>query len=177
MFNARTERMSMLSSVVRQICWYALHVVMTLCLSDQYSHLNCAERRVRDMDARLNRAKKPGVGLRYAYIANAFPFSADSEVYSCGPHFWIPKIAWAPSAPDRNLKGRRIASGTVLTLFACKNNQYIHLSMTYTFCPVIFCRHVLCIHGLFKKVPLMERFPRKFNSVESATHGKIAQPI
>jgi len=39
-----------LSSNVHQICRYALYVVMTLRLSDHHSHLNTAERRVRDMD-------------------------------------------------------------------------------------------------------------------------------
>jgi len=38
------NRMPILSSVVHQVCWHALYVVMTLRLSDHHSHLNSAER-------------------------------------------------------------------------------------------------------------------------------------
>ena len=86
MFNARTEPYAYIEFNCASNMQICMHVIMTLRLSDHHSHLNSAERRVRDM--RLNRANKPVVGLRYA-------FSANSEGYSCGLHFWIPKIASA----------------------------------------------------------------------------------
>ena len=141
------KRMSILSSIVYHICRYALYVVMTLRLSDHRSHLNSAERRDRDVDKIKSSQETRSWTEICVYCACIAVVNQQWGLF-----LWFTildfRISSAPSALDRNLKGRRNASGTVLTRFACKNDPYIHLSMTSTFCLVTFCLYV-CIHGLF----------------------------
>jgi len=63
------------------------------------------------------------------------------------PTFGSPEFPGAVGA-GQEFERTKECLGTVLTRFACKNDSYIHMSMTSTFCPVIFCLYV-CIHGLF----------------------------
>jgi len=115
------------------ICRYALYVVMTLRSSDYHSHLNSAERRGRDMD-KIKSSKETRSWTEICiHCACISVLSQQRGLFLWSPHL-DPQNCLGAVGARQEFERTKECLGTVLTRFVCKNDPYINMLMTSTFC-------------------------------------------